>query len=68
MNKVNRPDRQVFFRLEPRLGTAMMGGQWKMQNKGDIIGLCDLSKDMKETNYIKGKYLERTKEMKADIG
>ena len=46
----------------------MMGGQWKMQNKGDIIGLCDLSKDMKETNYIKGKYLERTKEMKADIG
>ena len=40
---------------------------WKMQTKGDVIELYDLSKDIKETTNVADKYSERTEEMKAAI-
>lgn len=60
-------DRKVFFGYEPKLGTAMRDGQWKMITKGDDVELYDLSKDIKETTNVKDKYPERTKEMKIAI-
>ena len=45
----------------------MRDGPWKMQTKGDIIELYDLSKDIKETNNIADQYPKRTKLMKAAI-
>ena len=67
LNQSDLPDRRVFFGYEPKLGTAMREGNWKMQTKGDIVELYDLSKDIKETTNITDKYPKRTKEMKAAI-
>ena len=59
--------RRVFFGYEPKLGTAMRDGHWKMQTKGDAVELYDLSQDNKETTNLAEKYPERTAEMKAAI-
>ncbi len=67
LNQADMPDRRVFFGYEPKLGTAMRDGYWKMQTKGDIIELYDLSGDIKETTNIADKYPGRTEEMKAAI-
>ena len=67
LNQADLPDRQVFFGYEPKLGTAMRDGQWKMQTRGDLIELYDLNKDIKETTNIADKYPGRTEEMKAAI-
>ncbi|UCG29354.1 MAG: sulfatase [candidate division WOR-3 bacterium] len=67
LKQVDLPDRRVFFGYEPKLGTAMRDGHWKMQTKGDVIELYDLSRDIKETTNIADKYPERTREMKAAI-
>jgi arylsulfatase A len=71
LDQVDLPDRQIFFGCEPEpgtaLGTAMRDGNWKMQTKGDVVELYDLSKDIKETTNIADKYPERTGEMKAAI-
>ncbi|MCF7956173.1 MAG: sulfatase [Phycisphaerae bacterium] len=68
LNQADLPDRKVFFGYEPKLGTAMRDGDWKMQTKGDVIELYDLSKDIKETTNVADKYPKRTEEMKAAIG
>jgi arylsulfatase A-like enzyme len=67
LKKASLPTRKVFFGYEPKLGTAMREGNWKMQTKGDVVELYDLSKDIKETKNVKDQYPERTKEMKAAI-
>jgi len=67
LNQTNMPERQVFFGHEPRFGTALRDGHWKMLTKGDVIELYDLNKDIKEINNIADKYPKRTKEMKAAI-
>ncbi|MBT7095184.1 MAG: hypothetical protein HN936_18200, partial [Bacteroidetes bacterium] len=67
LNQADLPDRRVFFGYEPKLGTAMRDGQWKMQTKGDVVELYDLSKDIKETTNITDKYPERTAKMKNAI-
>ena len=61
------PDRRVFFGYEPKLGTAMRDGHWKMLTKGDVVELYDLSKDIKETANLADKYPQRAEEMKAAI-
>ena len=61
------PDRKVFFGYEPKLGTAMRDKHWKMQTKGDVVELYDLSNDIKETKNIAAQHPERCKEMKAAI-
>jgi len=67
LNRADLPDRRVFFGYEPKLGTAMRDGHWKMQTKGDVVELYDLSKDIKETTNVGDKYPKRTEEMKAAI-
>ena len=67
LNQADLPDRRVFFGYEPKLGTAMRDGHWKMQTKGDVVELYDLSRDIKETTNVADKYPKRTAEMKAAI-
>ena len=67
LKQADLPDRRVFFGYEPKLGTAMRDGHWKMQTKGDVIELYDLSRDIGEMTNIADKYPERTREMKAAI-
>ena len=67
LGQADMPDRRVFFGYEPKLGTAMRDGDWKMQTKGDVIELYDLSNDIKETTNIADAYPKRTAEMKAAI-
>lgn len=67
LNQADFPDRQLFWGYEPKLGTAMRDGHWKMQTKGDVVELYDLSKDVKETTNIANKYPQRAERMKAAI-
>ena len=67
LDQIDMPERRVFFGYEPKLGTAMRDGPWKMQTKGDVVELYDLSKDIKETTNVADQYPQRTEEMKAAI-
>jgi len=67
LDQADFPDRRIFFGYEPKLGTAMRDKHWKMQTKGDVVELYDLSKDIKETTNVADQHPERTKEMKAAI-
>ena len=67
LNQTDLPDRPVFFGYEPKLGTAMRHGHWKMQTRGNVVELYDLTKDIKETTNIAHKYPKRTQDMKAAI-
>lgn len=67
LNQADLPDRQVFFGYEPKLGTAMRDGHWKMQTRDNVIELYNLSKDIKETTNIADKHPKRTEKMKTAI-
>jgi arylsulfatase A len=67
LKQADFPDRKIFFGYEPKLGTAMRDKQWKMQTKGEVIELYDLSKDIKETTNVADQHPDRTREMKAAI-
>ena len=67
LDQADFPDRQIFFGYEPKLGTAMRDKQWKLQTKGDVVELYDLSKDIKETTNVADQYPERTRTMQAAI-
>jgi arylsulfatase A len=67
LHQADIPERRVFFGYEPKLGTAMRDGYWKMLTRGDVVELYDLSKDIKETTNIADRYPERAREMKAAI-
>jgi arylsulfatase A-like enzyme len=67
LDQSDLPDRQVFFGFEPKLGTAMRDGHWKMLTKDSVIELYDLRRDIKETINLVDKYPKRTKKMKAAI-
>ena len=59
--------RKIFFGYEPKLGTAMRDGNWKMIVKQDDVKLFDLSKDIGERKNVAGDYPERARKMKAEI-
>lgn len=68
------PDRDIFFGYEPKLGTAMRRGSWKMIVKEDNIQLFNLKIDQKETTNVADKHPEITqsmlqaiKQFKADV-
>jgi arylsulfatase A-like enzyme len=67
LKQADLPDRQVFFGYEPKLGTAMRDGHWKMQTKDDVVELYDLSTDIRETTNVADKYPRRAEEMKSAI-
>lgn len=61
------PARDIFFGYEPKLGTAMRRGQWKMIMKEDIVELYNLKNDIKETTNVAKKHLEISKSMQQAI-
>ena len=67
LEQVAMPERQVFFSFEPRLGTAMREGDWKLQTRDDDIELYDLSRDIKETTNVAEQFPERAAEMKKAV-
>lgn len=46
------PDRDLFFGYEPKLGTALRRGDWKMIVKGDDVRLYNLKNDLAETTNV----------------
>jgi arylsulfatase A-like enzyme len=59
--------RDIFFGYEPKLGTAMRQGDWKMINKGDDIQLYDLKHDLKETTNVAAQNPETAARMRRAI-
>lgn len=61
------PDRDIFFGYEPKLGTAMRSGKWKMIIKNGEVQLYDLHADIKETTNIADQHPEQVKTMQKAI-
>ncbi|MDA7527571.1 sulfatase-like hydrolase/transferase [Planctomicrobium sp.] len=61
------PDRDLFFGYEPKLGTAMRRGDWKMIIKEDNVQLFNLRNDPKETTNVSDQYPVISKSMKEAI-
>ena len=61
------PDRDIFFGYEPKLGTAMRRGDWKMIIKEDKVQLFNLQKDPRESNDLAAQHPEITKSMEQAI-
>lgn len=61
------PDRDIFFGYEPKLGTAMRRGNWKMIVKGDDVQLYNLKADLKETTNVATEHPEITESMHQAI-
>ncbi len=57
------PARDIFFGYEPKLGTAMRRGDWKMIVKETDVQLYDLKSDIKETTNLAEKKPEIRDEM-----
>lgn len=61
------PDRDIFFGYEPKLGTAMRRGKWKMIVKENNVQLFDLMEDPREMNNVSDAYPEVARSMKLAI-
>ena len=61
------PRRKLFFGYEPKLGTAMRDGDWKMIVKGEKVALYNLAEDPGESNNVAQDHAGRAAEMKAAI-
>lgn len=57
------PDRDIFFGYEPKLGTALRSGPWKMIVKGADQQLYNLDEDPSETTNVVEQHPERAKKM-----
>ena len=60
-------ERDIFFGYEPKLGTALRRGDWKMIVKEDNVELYNLKDDPKEASNIADKHPEITKSMREAI-
>ena len=61
------PDRKLFFGYEPKLGTAMRDGDWKMIVKGEKRELYNLADDIGERSNLVEKFPERAESMAEQI-
>ncbi len=61
------PERPLFFGYEPKLGTAMRDGKWKMIVSKRGVELFDLSRDLGETTNLAASQPERAKRMQNMI-
>lgn len=59
--------RKVFFGYEPKLGTAMRDGNWKMIVKKENVQLFNLAEDIAERKNLVDQLPERAKKMRAEI-
>lgn len=67
LDQASFPDRDIFFGYEPKLGTAMRRGDWKMILKDDEVQLYNLSKDLLETENVADANPEMVKSMRQEI-
>lgn len=61
------PGRDIFFGYEPKLGTAMRRGPWKMIVKEDDVQLYNLADDRMETTNLADQYHQHVEEMRSAI-
>lgn len=61
------PERPVFFGYEPKLGTAMRNGDWKMIIKAEDVQLFDLSKDIGEKINLANQFPRIARQMRDKI-
>lgn len=61
------PSRDIFFGYEPKLGTAMRSGDWKMILKEDDVQLYNLADDHMETSNLADQYPQRVETMRSKI-
>ena len=61
------PDRDIFFGYEPKLGTAMRRGDWKMIVKEENVQLFNLQLDPRELTDMADQHPEVTQAMKQAI-
>ena len=60
-------DRDIFFGYEPKLGTAMRRGVWKMIVKGENVQLFNLELDPLESTDVAGQHPDVATSMKQAI-
>jgi len=61
------PDRDIFFGYEPKLGTAMRRGDWKMIVKEENVQLFNLQLDPQEITDVADQHPGVTRSMKQAI-
>ena len=61
------PDRDIFFGYEPKLGTAMRRGDWKMIVKEDKVQLFNLRSDPREDADLTARHPEIARSMRKAI-
>ena len=61
------PARDIFFGYEPKLGTAMRRGDWKMIVKEDATQLFNLKHDPKETSNVVEEHSQVARSMQQAI-
>ena len=61
------PDRDIFFGYEPKLGTALRRGDWKMIVKEENVQLFNLGRDPRELTNVADQHPEVTQSMKQAI-
>ena len=61
------PDRDLFFGYEPKLGTAMRRGDWKMIVHEENVQLFNLRNDPQETTDVAARHPEVVSSMKHAI-
>lgn len=67
LNEADVPQRDVFFGYEPKLGTALRRGAWKMILKGSSMQLFDLNQDPQESTNVAERHPETAASMRAAI-
>jgi arylsulfatase A len=67
MKQADFPGRDIFFGYEPKLGTAMRRGDWKMIVKGEDVQLYNLKKDLGETTNVSSENPDVTESMRKAI-
>jgi len=67
MHQADFPERDLFFGYEPKLGTAMRRGHWKMIIKGDDVQLYNLHLDAQEMNNVVNQHPEVASSMRRAI-
>ncbi|MBM4149903.1 MAG: N-acetylgalactosamine-6-sulfate sulfatase, partial [Lentisphaerae bacterium] len=61
------PQRQLFWGYEPKLGTAMRDGNWKMIVSSKKYELYNLENDIEESRNLVAEYPDRARAMKETI-
>ncbi len=63
LEQADFPDRRLFWGYEPKLGTAMRDGDWKMIVSSKKYELYNLAEDIAETTNLADRHPQRAEEM-----